>query len=58
MKLMRVDDEECVFTEISIGSMDGMTYEEIKSNMPDEYQGRANDKLVSESYYVICHCFD
>ncbi|KAK4483084.1 hypothetical protein RD792_010261 [Penstemon davidsonii] len=31
--------------EINAGVCDGMTYEEIKKNMPDEYESRKNDKL-------------
>ncbi|EPS62494.1 hypothetical protein M569_12296, partial [Genlisea aurea] len=31
--------------EINAGVCDGMTYEEIKKNMPDEYQSRKKDKL-------------
>ncbi|XP_028784739.1 6-phosphofructo-2-kinase/fructose-2,6-bisphosphatase [Neltuma alba] len=31
--------------EINVGVCDGMTYEEIKKNMPDEYESRNKDKL-------------
>ncbi|CAI0399981.1 unnamed protein product [Linum tenue] len=31
--------------EINAGVCDGMTYEEIKRNMPEEYESRKNDKL-------------
>ncbi|PWA66944.1 phosphoglycerate/bisphosphoglycerate mutase, active site protein [Artemisia annua] len=31
--------------EINAGVCDGMTYEEIKKNMPDEYESRKKDKL-------------
>ncbi|XP_020677543.1 6-phosphofructo-2-kinase/fructose-2,6-bisphosphatase [Dendrobium catenatum] len=31
--------------EINAGACDGMTYEEIKRNMPDEYESRQKDKL-------------
>ncbi|KAL8150920.1 hypothetical protein V2J09_020728 [Rumex salicifolius] len=31
--------------EINAGVCDGMTYEEIKKNMPDEHESRENDKL-------------
>ncbi|PWA71566.1 fructose-2,6-bisphosphatase [Artemisia annua] len=31
--------------EINAGVFDGMTYEEIKKNMPDEYESRKRDKL-------------
>ncbi|KAM0995935.1 hypothetical protein ACFX13_006061 [Malus domestica] len=31
--------------EINAGVCDGMTYEEIKKNMPDEYEARMKDKL-------------
>ncbi|XP_054818847.1 6-phosphofructo-2-kinase/fructose-2,6-bisphosphatase-like isoform X2 [Prosopis cineraria] len=31
--------------EINVGVCDGMTYEEIKKNMPDEYESRDKDKL-------------
>ncbi|XP_010089515.2 6-phosphofructo-2-kinase/fructose-2,6-bisphosphatase [Morus notabilis] len=31
--------------EIYAGVCDGMTYEEIKKNMPDEYEARKKDKL-------------
>ncbi|XP_016436957.1 6-phosphofructo-2-kinase/fructose-2,6-bisphosphatase isoform X2 [Nicotiana tabacum] len=31
--------------EINAGVCDGMTYEEIKKNMPEEYESRKNDKL-------------
>lgn len=31
--------------EINAGVCDGMTYEEIKKNMPDEYEARKKDKL-------------
>lgn len=31
--------------EINVGACDGMTYEEIKRNMPEEYESRLKDKL-------------
>ncbi|KAK9065951.1 hypothetical protein SSX86_015353 [Deinandra increscens subsp. villosa] len=31
--------------EINAGVFDGMTYEEVKKNMPDEYESRKRDKL-------------